>query len=111
MADEKKSAERSVAGCLAAFACLPVVIWLEAQTASLAWHGILRHYIPSLPLLALWESWAMYVAVRVFATRPNVPDKVDDRKEREWYVPRAALALAWRYVIVWLVIRFAVGAP
>ncbi len=104
----------STKGCYAALAiavAIPLSVWIEAHAMALAWNGILRHYVPMLPLLSLWGAWAVHLAARILARGIPLAVWKDDRERKDFYALWLVAAPAWAYAVVWIVVRYVVGAP
>ena len=105
------TAEKRLAlvGAVATLAALPVAAWIEAHALHLAWHGILRHSVPALPTLGLWEAWALSVALKLFTAPSQFTVKKDDRETVDYLWAQVLVHAAATYGVVWLLVRYVIG--
>lgn len=104
----EKTLTQTTVGCLALLFAIPVCMWIGAHTVHMAWHGILRVYVPALQDLTMWQAYAMGVAVAVFTHGMQFEFKEDDRPTKQWAGLGLVISYAIRWVLVWATIRYLV---
>jgi hypothetical protein len=99
---EKKTTSQAVMGCAGVLACAALAFWIDLHVGNVAWNNVLRHYFPSLPVLTLWQIFAVSCAARYVFTDPPV---VTPSGGSEMYAAKLVGSATFRWLVLWLIVR------